>query len=99
MDIIEELKALPFTLNIEQDKDGVLTETAEFTPAYGYDATLDESLKGLAHDMKGWEEVLAGDFERWRKYHEPEVLYLLKVLVSSEDELLSCLKRSKCVNI
>lgn len=99
MDIIEELKALPFTLEVEQDKDGVFVQVKEFPTEYEEEATFDETLKATAKGLKGWSEILAGDFERWSKYHKSEVLYLLKILVSSEEELLECLRSSKCVNI
>ena len=99
MNIIDELKALPFTVNVEQDKDGVFVEVQEFSPSYCEEKTLEESIAGLAHDMKEWGRDLGNDIDRWSKGRENELPYLLKILVSTEEELHSCLKNSRLVNI
>ena len=99
MNIIDELKALPFTVNVEKDKDGIYVETEEFSSAYSEEATLEESLQALAKNMKSWGRAVGDDIDRWRKGRENELPYLLKILVSSEEELLACLKSSRLVNI
>lgn len=98
MNIIEELKALPFTLNIERDTDGILVQAQEFPDAFVEEKTIDEALKSLAQSMKDWVNVLSGEFPKWRKGREELVPYFLKILVSSEEELTSCLRNSKSAN-
>ena len=98
MNIIEELKALPFTLNIEHDTDGIFVQAQEFPDAFVEDDTLDEALKSLAQSMKDWVNVLSAEFPKWRKGREELVPYFLKILVSSEEELTSCLRSSKSAN-
>ena len=99
MNIIDELKALPFTVQTENDTDGVFVQTKEFSTAYCEEKTFDESLCALARNMKEWGHALGGEIDQWRKGRENELPYLLKILVSSEDELLSCLRNSKPENI
>lgn len=98
-DIVSQLKSLPFTLKVEQDTDGVFVQIKEFSPGYEEQATLDETLKALARSLKEWGKILGAEFEEWRKWHKEEVPALLKILVSSEDELLECLRNSRPENI
>ena len=98
-DIITQLKALPFTLEVEQDTDGVFIQPSEFPQEFEEEATFDDTLKAVAKGLKGWGNVIAADFDRWSISHKSEVPYLLKILVSSEQELLECLRKSKSVNI
>lgn len=98
MDIIAALKALPLTLEVEQDKDGYFAQVIEFPEEFEEEATKDLTLKALAKGMKGWAAVLSDDIDRWKKGREHELPYLLKILASSEEELLECLRRAKCVN-
>lgn len=98
MDIIEELKALPFTLEVEQDKDGYFAQVVEFPEEYEQEATEEQTLRALARGLKGWAGALADDVDRWRQGRENELPYLLKILASREDELLECLRNSRRVN-
>ncbi len=90
--LIKELKALPIHIEIIEDDGGVMTLAIEFPEAFEYAKTLDASKKALVHSMKGWAEALSSEFNRWKKGRDNEIPYLLKILVSSEEELLSCLK-------
>ena len=98
MNIIDELKALPFTLNAEEDDSGVCVQVNEFPDAFDEEATYDETLKTLAHSLKDWGAALGDRIDSWKVGRENELPYLLKILVSSESELLECLRNSTCVN-
>ena len=98
MNIIDELKALPFTLEVEHDTDGICVQAQEFPDAFVEEKTIDEAVKSLAQSMKDWVNVLSADFPRWQKGREELVPYFLKILVSSEEELVSCLRSSRLVN-
>lgn len=54
-------------------------------------STVEECSRMLGHDMKDWAEAFASDFNSWCKGRQHEIPFLLKILLSSEDELLSCL--------
>ena len=99
VDVIAELKALPFTLNAERDDGGICLQVNEFPDAYDYGATYDETLGELAHSLKDWGRVTGDHVDEWRKGREEQLPYLLKILVSSEGELLECLRKATCENI
>lgn len=82
-------------MNFEQDEYGVYGEVVEFPEEYEQTPTRDETIRALARGMKDWAKVLSSDVESWRKGRESEVPYLLKILVSSEEELVECLSYSK----
>ncbi|MBQ6971798.1 MAG: hypothetical protein IJP86_05520 [Synergistaceae bacterium] len=98
-DIIAELKALPFTLNAERDDGGICVHVNEFPDAYDYGDTYDETLGILARSLKDCGRVIGDNVDSWRKGREKQLPYLLKILVSTEEELLECLRKATCVNI
>ena len=99
MDVISQLKALPFTLETAQDDYGYYAKVREFPDEYEQEADREATMRAPARGLKGWSAVLSGNVDEWRKGHEEQLPYLLKVLVSSEDELTECLRNSECVNI
>ena len=98
-EIMQALKYMPLTLNEERDSNGVLLQVKEFPEAYDYAGNKEECLKILAHSLKDWAKVLSDDVDSWRVGRESEVPYLLKILSTSEEELLTCLRNSRCESI
>ena len=95
-EFVGQLKSLPLTLEVEHE-DGVLMTCREFPEAYAYDELGDEEscLEALVRDMREWAVALSDGYDWWSKGRESEVPYLLKILVSNEEELLSCLRSNK----
>lgn len=91
--IIEQLKDLPITAQFEQDTQGVYGEIVEFPDEFEEEATQEDTIKELAKGLKGWACVLAG--EGLKGVDTQQVPYILKALVSTEEEIIQCLKNSK----
>ena len=91
-DIITQLKALPLTVQLEQDTQGVFGEIVEFPDEFEEEATQDATIKELAKGLKGWACVLAG--RGLTDVDIKQVPYILKALVSTEGEIEQCLRNS-----
>ena len=94
--IIEHLiKDMQFTLEYESDTNGILMQLKEMPDIYEYADDEESCIRELARGLKEWSAIFISDFEGWRKGRESEILYLFKILLSSEEELISELKRSQ----
>ena len=91
-DIIAELKAIPLTVKLEQDINGVYGEIVEFPDEFEEEATEDATIKELAKGLKGWAGILAAEY--FSTIDVKQIPYILKALVSTEQELEECLKKS-----
>lgn len=90
--VIENLKGLKLTVKYERTEDGgIFGECVEFPEAFELGSDIHDCNMKLVRTMKEWAEALVSDFGRWSIGRENEVPYLLKILLSSEEELLSCL--------
>ena len=93
--VLASLKGLPLTGEYEEDIDGVTMQCAEFPDEYENAPTLEEARMKLVKGLKGWAESFTDNFEEMTRGREKEVPYLLKILISTEEELLSCLRSSR----
>lgn len=89
MSIVDQLKALPITARFEQDIQGVYGEIIEFPDEFEEEATQEATIKELAKGLRGWACVLAG--EGLTGVEAKYIPYILKALVSTEEELEECL--------
>lgn len=97
--LINSLKELPLTGEYEEDSDGITMQCVEFPDEFENAPTLEEARVKLVKGLKGWAEALASDYEKNMRGYEEQKPYLFKILFSSEEELLSCLKSVKSENI
>ena len=90
-DVVNQLKELPLTVEYDKEDDGSITgEVLEFH-ALENAKTLNDCEDKLISSMKEWAEIHAENFQDWAKGRFNEVPYLLKILLSSDGELKSCL--------
>lgn len=92
MNIIEALKAIPLTVKLEQHTHSVYGEIVEFPDEFEEEATQDAVIKELAKGLKGWAGILAAEY--FSTIDEKQIPYILKALVSTEQELEECLRKS-----
>ena len=94
-DVVNWLKGLPLTVEYDKEDDGSITgEVLEFH-ALENAKTLNDCEDKLISSMKEWAEIHAENFQDWAKGRFNEVPYLLKILLSSDGELKSCLHGKK----
>lgn len=89
--MLDKVRSLPITYEAVQESDGSFTgRTLEFGDIEN--APDIEKLKiKLVKGMKDWARVLADDYINWSRGREVQVPYLVKILFSTEEELLTCL--------
>ena len=89
--MLNKVRSLPITYETVQESDGSFTgRTLEFGDIEN--APDIEKLKiKLVKGMKDWARVLADDYTNWSRGREVQVPYLVKILFSTEEELLTCL--------
>lgn len=97
--MITGLKGLQLTGEYEEDSDGITMQCAEFPDEFENAPTLEEVRVKLVKGLKGWAESFTYDFVNMTRGHEEQIPYLIKALISTEEELLSCLKNSRLGNI
>ena len=85
------LKALPMTFEYTQEDDGSFSGSVKEFKGIENAPTLEELKIVLIKSMKEWADVLADDFQDWSKGRFNEIPYLFKILISTEEELSSCL--------
>ena len=90
--IIDQLKDLPITMQLEPDAYGVFGQIIEFPDEFEEEATQDATIRELAKGLKGWACVLAG--EGLKGVDVQQIPYILKALVSTEEEIIQCLRSS-----
>lgn len=91
-EILKNLGELEFTSEYEQDDDGNFTVSVkEIEWPFGIGKTKPEARRDLIKNMRQWGEALRDEKAKWDKKQEKELSYLLKIYVSSDAELLSCL--------
>lgn len=91
-EIISNIRALKFSYEIEHTEDGeFFAVVKEFPQAFCQTKNIKDLPRELVKNMREWCEFLSGEFFDWRKGREEQVPYLLKIFLSSDEELLSCL--------
>lgn len=93
MSIVDQLKALPITAQLEPDAYGVFGQIIEFPDEFEEEATQEATIKELAKGLRVWACVLAG--EGLTGVEAKYIPYILKALVSTEGELEECLRSSR----
>lgn len=90
--VIGELKALEFTSRYEKDEDGnFIVSVKEFELPFGCGPTRAQARRDLVKSMRQWGDVLRANLFDWEIGRDEQLPYLLKIFVSSDAELLSCL--------
>ena len=94
-DIIAQLKAVRIPFKSEQDKNGLWSSWPEFAPGlWGEGKTIPESIDDM---ISVWRECAAMAVQGSPDGKE-RLPYYAKVMVSSDEELKSCLDGQICAN-
>lgn len=91
-EMISKVRGLTFSYEVEPTEDGeFFAAVKEFPLAFVQCAKREDLPRELVKSMREWSEMLSGEFFEWRIGREGQVPYLLKIFLSNDEELLSCL--------
>ena len=95
-ELITWLKGLSMTVEYDKEDDGSITgEVIEFHALENV-PTKQECEAKLISSMREWAEMHAENFQEWVIGRFNEVPYLFKILLSSDEEIKSCLHGKNC---
>lgn len=93
--ILAWLKSLPLTGKYDDSDGKILMSCIEFPEAYSYEGDIDTARKELVKALREWTRAIMPDASWWVKGREEQLPYLLKILISTDEELLTCLRSVK----
>lgn len=88
---LAKLKALPINYEYAKESDGSFTGWTEELQALANAPEINSLKIALVSCLKDNAKDFSGDYENWKHGREWQIPYLIKILNSTQEELLLCL--------